>query len=167
MPGPRARQVDPMAWWGIIQASATAGETTAELFGRIRSEAERLGVPLPPGGAVAFNDVRSAAVKLREAASNLSDAPDSYAITRAHLAALPYGPGPSATGGPRVFDVRVAYTALRLGQEESDYVTLRYTGGLPATVGELRAEAEDVTASLVEGYGAALTGIGAIQIGEL
>lgn len=156
-----------MTFYGVVQASVSAGESTAQLFERINAEAERLGVNLPTTGAVAFNQLRSMAVKLRNASADLSAAPATHAIVADYLAPLPYGKGQPAAGGPRLFDVRVNYSAVRNGQVEGDYVTLRYTGGLPATVGELRAEAADVTSSLVEGYGASLTAIGAIQVGEL
>ena len=167
MPDPGAKYTDPMAWWGTISASAKAHEPTAQLFERIKAEATRNGWTLPPGGAVAFNELRSQASALGFAAERFGKAAPTDAILGAHLAPLPYGGKPGGWAGPRTFDVRVNYTAIRSGQAEESYVTLRYTGGLPATAGALRAEAEDVTASLVEGYGAALTGIGLIEIGEL
>ena len=157
----------PMAWWGTIQAAVSERATTAEVWERIQARSAELGLSTPPTMFQAVNEIRAQAVALRTASERLSKAPDTDAITGQHLANLPYGGTIGLPGAPRVFDVRVAYTAVRTGQEEEDYVTLRYTGGLPATVGELREEAALVTESLVEGYGAALTGIGAIQIGEL
>lgn len=158
---------DPMAWWGVIQAGVSERLTTAELWDRINERAAELGVAGPVGGATGINEVRSIAAQLRNSSEVLGAAPDTYAITGSMLSGLPYGKGVGQGAGPRLFDVRVNYTALRAGVAEESYVTLRYTGGLPATVGELRSEAQLVTESLVEGYGAALTGVGAIQIGEL
>ena len=167
MAGPTGRSTVPSAFWGVIQAGAAAGDTTAELFERITAEAERLQVPLPSGGAIAFNELRSMATRLRIASENLAAAPASNAITSAYLSELPYGNIGGAGAGPRIFDVRVNYTGVSAAGEVSDYITLRYTGGLPATVGDLRAEAADIASALVEGYGTALTAIGTIQIGEL
>lgn len=158
---------DPMAWWGVIQAGVTERLTTAELWDRINERAAELGVAGPVGGALGINEVRSIAASLRNSSERLTGAPATDAITSTYLAALPYGHAPGAGAGPRLFDVRVNYTAIRGGVPESSYVTLRYTGGLPATVGELREDAQLVTESLVEGYGASLTDVGAIQIGEL
>lgn len=145
----------------------SARDTTAELWDKIQARSAELGVVTPPGMFQAVNEIRSAAAQLRNSAENLSAAPAGSAIVGSEIAFLPYGTRPGEGGGPRVFDVRVAYNAVRGGVEESDYVTLRYTGGLPATVGDLRSEAALVTESLVEGYGASFTGIGTIQIGEL
>lgn len=167
MPDPGRKYTDPMAWWGTISASAKAHETTAEMFGRIKAEAERNGWTLPPGGAIAFNELRSMAAGLGYSAERLAGARDTDAILGSHLAPLPYGGKPGGPLGPRTFDVRVNYTAIRSGQPESSYVTLRYTGGLPSTVGELRLEAADIATSLVDSYGAELTEVGDIEIGEL
>lgn len=158
---------DPMAWWGVIQAGVTEHLTTAELWEKINERAAELGVDGPVGGALGINQVRSIAASLRNASDLLTGAPATDAIVGRYLAPLPYGHTPGQGAGPRLFDVRVNYTAVRGGNPESSYVTLRYTGGLPATVGELRDDAQLVTESLVEGYGASLTDIGAIQIGEL
>jgi hypothetical protein len=156
----------PMAWWGTIQAAVSARMTTAEVWTAIQARSAELGLPTPPTMFLAVNEIRSQAAQLRNASERLTAAPATDAITSALLAPLPYG-NLGGGAGPRTFDVRVNYTAVRTGQVETDYITLRYTGGLPATVGELRAEAELVAESLVEGYGASLTSIGAIQIGEL
>lgn len=167
MADPESAFAKPMAWWGTIQASVAARDTTAELWDKISARSAELGLHTPPTMFAAVNEIRSQAAQLRNASERLSRAPASEAITGDKLAFLPYGKGPGQGAGPRIFDVRVAYTAVRTGVPEADYVTLRYTGGLPATVGELRDEAQLVTESLVEGYGASLIAVGDIQIGEL
>ena len=167
MADPSQSFAKPMAWWGTIQASVTAHDSTAELWSKIQARSAELGVKPPPGLFLEVNQIRSQAAQLRNASDRLSAAPDTHVIQGDYLAFLPYGKGPGAGAGPRQFDVRVNYSAVRAGNAEESYITLRYTGGLPATVGDLRADAAMVTESLVEGYGAALTGIGDIQIGEL
>lgn len=167
MPDPRDAFAKPMAWWGTIQASVTARDTTAELWDKIQARSAELGLATPPTMFLAVNEIRSQAAQLRNASDRLTAAPASAPIVGAYVAPLPYGNIGGAGAGPRTFDVRVNYTAVRTGQPESDYVTLRYSGGLPATVGELRDEAALVTGSLVEGYGASLVEIGDIEIGEL
>lgn len=157
----------PMAWWGTIQAAVSEHLTTAEVWERIEARSRELGLATPPGMFQAVNEIRSQAAQLRNASDRLSAAPGEAPITGDLLAFLPYGQAAGMGAGPRTFDVRVNYTAVRTGVEEADYITLRYTGGLPSTVAELRDEAQMVAESLVEGYGAALTGLGAIQIGEL
>jgi len=156
-----------LSYFGVIQSATHAHATTHDIWQAIHAEAERRGEALPPGMFAAVNALRSSAGSLRGAESALAKAAASEAVTAQHLAPLPYGHNPAAEGGPRAFDVRVSYTAVRSGLDVQDYVTLRYTGGLPLTVGELRQEALDVTSSLVEGYGASFGEITGIEIGEL
>lgn len=167
MAGPVPPRDQAMAYWGTITRAATERQPASALGNMIKAEAERLGTT--PGFEVysAAQTLYSEAVALRHATEALARAPESDAITSAVLAPLPYGTNPSARGGPRLFDVRVAYTSVRGDQESPGYVTLRYTGELPATVGELRAEAADIAGSLVEGYGESITALGDITIGEL
>lgn len=167
MAGPDDPFAKPMAWWGTIQAGVSERLTTAELWDRIQARSAELGLATPPTMFQAVNEIRSQAASLRNASERLSAAAPGDAITSSYLAPLPYGGSMGGAGGPRTFDVRVNYSAIRAGVPEDDYITLRYAGGLPSTVAELREEAQLVTESLVEGYGASLTGIGAIQIGEL
>lgn len=167
MADPAPKYAAAGAFWGIVTRGAAEGLSATAVQQLVSSEAERLGVSTTFGIRTEVSRLFSSAVELRRAGERLSAAGPGEAITGGMLGQLPFGGSMGGSGGPRVFDVRVNYTAVRTGVEEADYVTLRYTGGLPPTVGELRAEAEDVTSSLVEGYGAALTGIGTIQIGEL
>lgn len=158
---------EQLSYFGAIQARSRQRLTTAEVWEAVKDEAARRGEPLPAGMFQAVNQLRAQATALRNASDRLARAGQNEAILADHLAPLPYGHNPSASGGPRVFDVRVHYTAVRQGLDVQDYVTLRYTGGLPATVGELQQEAFDVTSSLVEGYGASFGDITGIEIGEL
>ena len=66
----------------------------------------------------------------------------------------------------RSFHVRVGYTARKGTETENSYITLSYSGQLPATVGELYADAQVATASTVDTYGGELIGLDAIEIGE-
>jgi hypothetical protein len=134
---------------------------------RLKDQVER------DGGSLSFMGYTEAArlfgqmTGVRHASENLSKAAATDAILWEHIGLLPYGNNPSLHGGPRTFDVRVNYQAIRSGVEGPDYVTLRYTGGLPLTVGELRQEAMDISQSLAEGYGSSFLGMSSIEIGEL
>lgn len=167
MADPTPKYAQAGAFWGIVSRAAGEGVSATEVQKLVSAEAERLGVVTTFGVRQELSRLFSSAVQLRVGSERLTAAAPGEAITGSMLGQLPFGGSMGGAGGPRVFDVRVNYTAVRTGQEEADYVTLRYTGGLPPTVGELRAEAEAVTSSLVEGYGAALTSVGSIQIGEL
>lgn len=157
----------PMAFWGVISAAASEHMTVARLAEAVQAEADRLGINFPRGGMAPIMTLYSNATQLAYASERLGRAAPSTPITADLLAYLPYGRPWGQGAGPRQFDVRVQYTAVRSGRPDSGYVTLRYTGGLPGTVGELQDEAKLIAESLVEGYGSSFVDTGAIQIGEL
>ena len=157
----------PMAFWGVVSHAAAQGLNAAAAVQAVKAEADRLGVTMGFTGYQAVASLYGQATALRHGSERLAAASPDMAITSEHLAALPYGGAKWAYGGPREFDVRVKYTALEHGQAVTDTLTLRYTGGLPATVGELRDEVGLVTEGLLNGYNRALTGIQDVQIGEL
>lgn len=167
MANPLSARDQAMAFWGVISSAAAGGLSASAVGTLVRAEAIRLG--FTPSFEVYTEAARlfGEATALRHSSERMADAPAEAAITSEYISRLPYGNNPSALGGPRAFDVRVSYDAVRFGNTEHSYVTLRYTGGLPSTVGDLRAEAEDIASGLVEGYGASITAIGAISIGEL
>lgn len=167
MPDPNRAYAGAMAFWGSISAAAAARETAAQVQTRVSAEAARLGVGTTFGTRIEIGRLFSSAVALRRATEQLSAASPGDAFTNQMLAPLPYGGRLLGAGGLRIFDVRINYSAVRNGTPTEDYITLRFSGGLPATVGDLRSSAEEVAGILAETYGTSYSGLGAITIGEL
>lgn len=156
-----------MAFWGTVTAAAGQGKSAVAMQQMVSAEAERIGGRTSFATRAIISKLFSKAVALRESGVRLAAAPASAAITGAHISPMPFGAAFGGRAGPRVWDVRVGYAAIRGGQPEFDYITLRYTGSLPATVGELREEAASIAESLASSYGSDFIGMGSIQIGEL
>ena len=156
----------PMAWWGVIQSAVRDRASTAEVWQAIRSFGEEAGVKYPAGMLQEVNRMRSQAAALRNASEYLDRASTTDALTSRMLAPLPYARSAVEQDLARSFHVRVGYTARKGSETESSYITLSYTGQLPATVGELYADAQVATAATVDTYGGELIGLDAIEIGE-
>lgn len=156
----------PMAWWGVIQSAVRDRATTAEVWQAIRSFGEANDVRFPPGMLQEVNRMRSQAAGLRNASERLDRAKDTDALTSRMLAPLPYARPAIEQELARSFHVRVGYTARKGTETEQSYITLSYTGQLPATVGELYADAQVATAATVDTYGGELIGLDTIEIGE-
>lgn len=166
-----AGETDPrtaaMAFWGTISAAASEHAGASVAAQRVAAEAARLGAEPSFETYQAAMTLYAQATRLQYSSEALGEAPNEYAITGEYLAPLPYG---QTGAGSRVlpeYHVRVEYTFRDEAGEHTDYITLRYTGGLPGTVGDLRADAETIAAGLIPSYGRAFVGMGAIQIGEL
>lgn len=156
-----------LSYFGVIQGPTGARADTKTVWDAVEREAARRGEALPPGMWNAVNTMRSMAAELRNAGSRLSGASATDAILGSHVGVLPYGNNPSATGGPRTFHVRVTYNTVTPEGPDQQTVTLVYPGNLPATVGELRAEAEILASVASSTYEGEFDGIDAIEIGEL
>lgn len=167
MPDEPLPRATPDQFWGTIRAAASAGLTRQETFDAIAARAEQLGMRLPAVGAVGFNSLIASAGGLQRAVDALTYADSSSTIRSSMVHAYPYGEASTRLGGPRVFDVRVSYSATYHGEPVDRAVTLRYTGGLPPTVGDLRAEAFDIAQSLVAGYDVEGVELGQIEIAEV
>ncbi len=156
-----------MAWWGRIQGGVSERATTAEIWDAIRSLAQQEGLSLPSDMFLQVNAMRSQAAALRNASERLGRASASTPITSDLLAPLPYGRPAVEQSLAAKYHVRVNYTARQGSEIAQSYVTLDYSGGqLPATVGELFADAQVATAGLVDTYGGELIDLDAIQIGS-
>lgn len=155
------------AYLGVITAGRREHLTQTQMYQRINAYATERGWTLPPGGAVAFNRIMASEHAYTTSVERFSKARSSDAIIGRYIGPLTYGQGAATPASVRRFDVRVPYTYQGPAGLTEDYVTLRYTGGLPATVGDLIAEAQDVTQSLVEGYSRAIVEWGTLEIGEL
>lgn len=167
MAGPDRVQPPASAYLGVITAGRREHLTQTEMYARINEYADARGWTLPAGGAIAFNSIMKSEHEYTTATERFSRAGPGDAITSSVIGPLSYS---LARGGPetvRRFDVRVPYTYQGPQGLTDDYVTLRYTGGLPPTVGDLVAEAQDVAQSLVEGYARAIVDWGSIEVGEL
>lgn len=156
-----------LSYFGVVQAATSAHGTTHDVWESIKREAERRGEALPADMFSAVNTLRGMATGLRNASHSLARADATDTILGSHVGILPYGHDPSATGGPRTFHVRVTYTSVTPDGPGQQTVTLVYPGNLPATVGELRGEAEMLAAAASMGYEGDFGGIDTIEIGEL
>lgn len=156
-----------LSYFGVIQGPTSAHADTKTVWDAVQREAARRGEALPAGMFTAVGTMRAYASSLRNAGTSLSRASATDAILGSHIAAVPYGNNPAATGGPRTFHVRVTYATDTPQGPDRQTVTLVYPGNLPATVGELRAEAETLAAVASATYEGEYAGIESIEIGEL
>lgn len=172
MANPAQPFAQPMAWWGAIAGSVRARATTAEVWSAIRAFGQANSLAYPPGMFQEVNRMRSQATGLRVATGHLSLALNSDAITTSMIGLLPYSRPTTSRTLVREFYARVNYEAVRAGQLEQGYITIAYTGALPATVGQLRDDAEGIAEGLVLASGThsggadAFVGVGAIELGE-
>jgi hypothetical protein len=164
MAGEGSGLAKPMAWWGTIQGAVEKGATTAQVWDAIRSFGEANNLAWPSDIFQQVNTIRGQAAALRNASTRLGQAAPSDAITGSMLAPLPYARSSVEQSLASQYHVRVGYTARQGTETDTAYVTLAYNQ-LPATVGELQADAQVIAGGTAESYNGELISLDTIEIG--
>ncbi len=156
----------PAAWWGIVQGAVRERATTAEIWQAIRDFGTANDLAYPSDMFAQVNRLRAAAANLRNASERLGQAAPDAALTSTFIAPTIYARSSVEQALAAQYHVRVGYTARQGAETADSYITLSYSGQLPATVGDLYADAQVATASTVDTYGGELIGLGSIEIGS-
>jgi hypothetical protein len=149
----------PAGYWGVIQSAAAQKLTTAALWQQISDFEAAQGITRPTGLFLAVSAMRALAVTQRIASNLFGKVGDDQALTSAMIAqdinARPLGDQALAP----LHVVRFEATVLTNEGESTQWLSVMYQGGLPATKGQLIGEITDAGVDLSTGYGSVFTGL--------
>jgi hypothetical protein len=157
-----------LQYWGVLLSTAAQRLTTAQIWADVKSAANSAGNNLAGVTIQDMNFLRSATNSLLNAASILSKAADDATIEAAMISRAPWAS--LQQGDSLVPEWSVRYAVNIEGPEGAfvQWMTDRYVGSLPATVGELRDQLGDAADVNLEGgtgpAGSVSTGVGQMQI---
>lgn len=160
---PRAKA---SAFWGPILGAARMHMTTQDMYRTIRDYAESAGVRLPSDIFSEVNRMRSLATGLARGSERLAKAGPGDALTGRMLGQQIYARSSLERSLAPAYHVRFEATMHTPDGPQTSWYTLEYSGSLPATVGELRAEVGAYAELLGDSYGTAVGELGAIELGE-
>lgn len=152
------------ALFGTILAAARNHATTAEIWGAIRSEADRYGVSLPTGMFGAVNTMRSLATRTIVASERLSAAGPNDAIEGGMIGQAVYSRSQVGRALVPEWHAYVQTTSIVQGEQVQGWTFMPYTGTLPATVGELNDDALSAAVAQSEKYTGELLSVDAIEL---
>lgn len=156
----------PAAFWGPIQAAVRQRATTAEIWDAIRGYAADQNVPLPAGLFGEVNRMRSLAAGLRISSERLASARPDDAITSRMVGTQLYARNALERALGPAYHIRFELSTTGPDGPSIGWYTVEYSGGVPATVGQLMAELEQYAEGLADSYGVAVGEIGAVELGE-
>ena len=151
--------------YGVIQRAVRDRESTAEIWGAVRREAERLGVALPQGMFQAVNTMRSLAAGLRVTSERLAKAEAITPLTAEFIGQQVYMRGGDNPLSGSSYHVRFQVPRTVGDETTMETYTMQFDGALPSTVGELYDELSFYVDQLAGDYGVALGDVGSIEIG--
>ena len=128
-----------MPYWNEISAAANDRATTADLWSRIRDQADQLGLSSPGVSVQGVNELRRLATSIERSGRALTKASETSGIEPGMIGEAPWSRALQDRGGIGIFQVRYKHSFIDSEGLQSEWRTSVFNNGLPATVGELRA----------------------------
>lgn len=149
-----------LQFWGAARGAVANRVSTAGFYQALHDAAGGFGLD---AHGLTFSDVtqlRSAAVRVRNAAEAFDRAPASYAIDHRMIGQVPYGRDLAAQAATPIYQVGVNLTTVDLetGETSTDYRQVRFTNSLPATKQDLLDAIQQDAEALADTYGQAYAG---------
>lgn len=150
-------------YWPAIQAAANRHVTTAELWDAIRSAAADQGLDRPGVSLTAVNTLRAAATRMARSAEALNTAARDSGF-EGLIGQAPWSAPLDVQAAAPSYLIGMQLGGTIDGEDASRYVTVRWSGPLPASVGDL-LDSLDTDAALMAGdYNTEYTGISGLSI---
>lgn len=166
MTAPSGLPLSALQYWATARGAVGARLSTADFYQALRDAA----VTFPGNASIpnftTVNQLRSAAVSVRNAQEAFQRSPDSNAIDASMIGRVPYGRSLDAQAALPIYHVGINLTTADMdtGEATTNYRMVQFTGSLPATKDELlRAIGQDAEA-LADTYGQLYAGHDVIEI---
>lgn len=142
-----------LQWWGVASGAVNQRASTADVWAAINSAAAAQGQDSAGITLQGFNQLRSAAVQVRNSAAALTAGQDANGIDASMIGKAPWGRPIGDQNAAPQYQLRFLHTTTDMaGNEESAYRTIVFTGQLSATKAELLAQVERDAEALADKY---------------
>lgn len=160
MTTPSGLPLKALQFWGTVRGTVAERGSTADVWAAINSHAANLGLESTGLTLQSFNQLRSAAVSVRNSGEAFRDAPGGSAVTAEHIGLTPYArPLADRNATPQWLVGFTHITADDEGNESEQYRTVRFTGQLPATKNDLLNAVTQDAEALADQYNSNFIGI--------
>lgn len=153
MTTPSGLPLKALQFWGTVRGTVANRGSTADVWTAINSHAANLGLEKTGLTLQSFNQLRSAAVSVRNSGEAFTDAPGGSAVTGEQIGLTPYArPLADRNATPQWLVGFTHITADDEGNESEQYRTVRFTGQLPPTKQDLLDAVEQDAEALADQY---------------
>lgn len=159
------RQKKALTYWGVIESTGATSTSQTGLWDAIRGEASARGQDRLGFGAADLAKVVGAMNRIRSSADAFFGAATSDTITGGMMAEAPWSRSAESQAALPQYQVRFVHTTVDdAGNEQLQWLTASYTGGLPATVGGLYDDIDAFAEARAEDYGMQHVSVESLQI---
>lgn len=153
-----------LAYWGPISRAASEHMTTRELWGAIRAESERLGLPSPGVTVRGVSQLRGLAGGIESRAREFNTYSDSRVLRGSMAAQAPWSRPLGEQRALPQYQIRFQHQYTSRGEQVTEWRTTMIPARLPRTVGDLRDLVAGDALQLARKYGVEHLGIGDLQV---
>lgn len=167
MTTPRRGGVNPLFYYGAVEAAARAGKGTAEIWQAIRSAAEASGLESPGVNAAQVSRLRGQAGAVLRSEREFAKSEGSYRIEGTQVGLAPWARPWAQREAVAMYQVRFQHTTMGPDGPETSWRTVMFTGGIPATKDALLTAVTEDAQQMADKYGIEHIGIGTVGILEI
>lgn len=154
-----------LLFYGAARGAAAERASTAEFIAALRAGASALGLSELGLNLQSINQLRSAAVRQRNAQERFQRAPDVNAIDASTIGQVPYGRGLAEQAALPIYQVGIQlHTIDDEGEVSSRYTTVRFTGQLEMTKADLLGQVQQDAEALADNYGESYAGHDVVEL---
>lgn len=153
-----------LAYWGPISSAVSQGADTRQVWSAIRSAADDLGLASPGVSARDVSTIRGYATAIARTARDIARLSDDLGIGNLRIPQAPWGRSLAEQDALKMHQVTFQHTTVTSEGEQTVWRSSVFTGSLPGTIGELRAQIEADANEIAIDYDEEHVGVGAIQI---
>lgn len=156
--------VKALPYWPRIEYAAANNLTTAALWSLIRDDAAELGLEAPGVGIVGVSQLRGIAAGIQRNSAALNAAADERRLLTSMVSRPPWAGDTPRDAASRGYTVRFQHTTVVDGAESTEWRSVRFSGALPRTVGDLRDLVNRDAIQLARKYKSAHVSADALQL---
>lgn len=154
-----------LQYWGVASGAVADRAGTADVWAAINAHATSMGRDTAGLSLSDFNQLRSAAAGVRNSGEALAAGRAESAITGDMIGTPPWARTLGEQNAQPLFQARFQHTTTDLdGNESTDWRTVTFSGGLPATHGDFMTALGHDAEALADKYGTAHVGIDSITL---
>lgn len=156
-----------MFYWGDIEAATLAGESTGQIWDRIRAHQDDPSSHAPAISATDVGWLRSKAVELRNAGSQLAQLGAEDMITGQVIPTAPWARELQSRNTVGMWQVRFEHQTESNGVLSTNWRTIMFQGDLPRTRAELEAAIEGDAIEIANKYNVTHVAVGNYTLFEV
>lgn len=164
MSTPGQGRVNPLFYYGAIEHAARQGASTADIWSQLRGMADNAGLPRVGLSASQVSTLRGQAGRRIAAERSFAGLADDFGIGPRDVVVPPWARPLAERNATPDYAAQFLHTFTDNGVQRSEWRTVRFSDGFPATAGDIRRAIELDAQAMADKYGVQHLGVSNIAL---